>query len=79
MNTLDAGLPQRNGEPRKTMLTTRDVARIFGVHPSTVRRWCEQGKIKSYRTGPRGNRMFKREDIAIAFLDRGIRYCLDNM
>lgn len=79
MNILDAGIPQRNGESRKTMLTTGDVARIFGVHPSTVRRWCEQGKIKACRAGPRGNWKFKREDIAIAYLDRGIRYCLDNM
>jgi excisionase family DNA binding protein len=79
VNSLYAELPQHNGDSKKTMLTTREVARIFGVHPSTVRRWCEQGKIKASRSGPHGVLMFKREDIAIAYLDRGIRYCLDNM
>jgi excisionase family DNA binding protein len=60
------------------MLTVREVARIFNVHPSTIRRWSEQGKIKAYRTGPRGIRLFKREDIAIAYLDRSIRSFLKN-
>ncbi len=79
MNSFYAGLPHHNGESKKTMLTTREVARIFGVHPSTIRRWCEQGKIKAYRASPRGIRKFKREDIAIAYLDRSIRHCLDNI
>jgi excisionase family DNA binding protein len=61
------------------MLTTRDVARIFNVHPATVRRWCEQGKIKCHRTGAHGARLFKREDIAVAYLDRSIRHYLKNI
>ncbi|OGO06661.1 MAG: hypothetical protein A2Y92_05270 [Chloroflexi bacterium RBG_13_57_8] len=60
------------------MLTIRDVARTFNVHPSTVRRWCVQGKIKSSR-GLRGVRLFKREDIAIAYLDRSIRHYLKSI
>jgi excisionase family DNA binding protein len=60
------------------MLTTRDVARIFNVHPATVRRWCGQGKIKSCR-GPRGARLFKREDIAVAYLERNIRQYLKDI
>jgi excisionase family DNA binding protein len=74
-----ADLPPRNSPSPGAMLTIREVARIFEVHPSTIRRWCEQGKIKTYRTGPRGIRMFKREDIAIAYLDRSIRHCLKNI
>jgi excisionase family DNA binding protein len=73
------GFPQHNADSKKAMLTIGEVARIFEVHPSTIRRWCERGKIKSYRTGPRGIRMFKREDIAIAYLERGIRQCLEKM
>jgi excisionase family DNA binding protein len=79
VNSLYDGLPLNNNKSKRIMLTTREVARIFNVHPSTIRRWSDQGKIKAYRTGPRGIRMFKREDIAIAYLDRGIRYCLKNI
>jgi excisionase family DNA binding protein len=51
------------------MLTTGGVARIFGVHPRTIRRWCEQGRIKVYRSGSRGCRRFSREEVAVAYLD----------
>gem|GEM_PF-1783483 len=77
MNSFCAGLPQHNDKSPKTLLTTFDVAGIFGVHPSTVRRWCRQGKIRAYRTGLRGARSFNRENVAIAYLDRSIRYCLN--
>ena len=60
-------------KPISTMLTTSDVARIFNVHASTIRRWSDQGKIKSYRTGPRGERRFRREDVAVLYLDLAIR------
>ena len=53
-----------------TMLTTGEVARLFNVHASTVRGWNERGIIKTYRIGPRGERRFRRDDIAILFLDR---------
>jgi excisionase family DNA binding protein len=79
VSNLYAEFPPYNGKSPGAMLTIREVARIFDVHPSTIRRWCEQGKIKTYRTGPRGIRMFKREDIAIAYLDRSIRHCLKSM
>ena len=59
-----------------TMLTTSDVARIFNVHASTIRRWSNQGMIKAYRIGPRGERRFRREDVAVAYLDRGIQKLL---
>ena len=45
------------------MLTTSDVARILNVHINTVRRWSNQGILKSYRIGSRGDRRFKKEDI----------------
>ena len=67
---------ERNEKSEKaisTLLTTSEVARIFNVHPSTIRRWSEQGKLKSYRTGPRGERRFRREDVAVLYLDRAIQ------
>jgi excisionase family DNA binding protein len=59
------------------MLTTSEVARILNVHINTIRRWSNQGILKAYRIGSRGDRRFKREDIA-EFLsgdgkNRGIR------
>jgi len=69
---------QEQEKPRSTLLTTGEVARIFNVHPGTIRRWSEQGKIKAYRTGPRGARRFRRETVAVAYLDRAIRQYLEN-
>ena len=46
------------------MLTVREVARILNVHSNTVRRWSDLGIIRAYRIGPRGDRRFRREDIA---------------
>jgi excisionase family DNA binding protein len=48
---------------RATMLTTSGVARMLYVHINTVRRWSDQGILKPYRIGPRGDRRFLRDDI----------------
>jgi excisionase family DNA binding protein len=61
------------------MLTTGDVARIFNMHASSIRRWSEQGILKSYRIGPRGDRRFRREDVAICYLDRAIKTYLKHL
>ena len=55
------------------MLNTNDVAGIFNVHPGTIRRWCRQGKIFAYRIGSRGERRFRKEDIAVAYFDMSIQ------
>jgi excisionase family DNA binding protein len=46
------------------MLTASDVARLLNVHVNTVRRWSNQGILKAYRIGSRGDRRFHEEDIA---------------
>jgi len=46
------------------MLTTSDVARLLNVHINTVRRWSNQGIIKVYRIGSRGDRRFRQEDVS---------------
>jgi excisionase family DNA binding protein len=51
----------------KAMLTTRELARLLNVHINTVRRWSDQGVLKSYRIGPRGDRRFSRDDV-VSFL-----------
>lgn len=53
-----------NSRRIEPMLTTSDVARLLNVHINTVRRWSNQGTLKTYRIGARGDRRFRREDIA---------------
>ena len=53
-----------NGEHMSDMLTIREVARLLHVHPNTLRRWSNAGRIKAYRITTRGDRRFKREEIA---------------
>jgi excisionase family DNA binding protein len=52
-----------NGERLSEMLTVREVARLFHIHPNTLRRWSNEGRIRAYRITSRGDRRFKREEI----------------
>lgn len=38
----------------ETMYTTGEAARILGVHPKTVYKWCINGRIAAHRTSPIG-------------------------
>ncbi len=53
------------------MLTTSEVARLLSVHINTVRRWSNQGILKAYRIGSRGDRRFRKEDIDSFFSKDG--------
>ena len=55
-------LELKNNPP--ALLTVQDVSRILNVHENTVRRWSNQGVLKSIRLGPRGDRRYKLQDIA---------------
>ena len=46
------------------MLTVKEVARLLHIHSNTVRRWSDRGIIRAYRITRRGDRRFRREDIA---------------
>jgi len=45
------------------MLTVGEVARMLHVHPNTLRRWSNRGRIRSYRINPRGDRRYRLRDI----------------
>lgn len=47
----------------RSTLTASDVARLLNVHLNTVRRWSNQGLLKTYRIGPRGDRRYQQKDI----------------
>jgi excisionase family DNA binding protein len=53
------------------MLTASDVARLLNVHLNTVRRWSNQGVLKAYRIGSRGDRRFRQEDIEYFLAQEG--------
>jgi len=53
-----------NGEHMSEMMTVREVARLLHVHPNTLRRWSNAGRIKAYHINLRGDRRFEREEIA---------------
>jgi excisionase family DNA binding protein len=59
------------------MLTVREVSRLLHVHSNTLRRWSDQGIIKAYRIGPRGDRRFRPEDIAVLLLEESKGLPLD--
>jgi excisionase family DNA binding protein len=64
--------PQKPDLSSKAMLTIRDVARLLNVHINTVRRWSNQGMLKRYRIGSRGDRRFRREDVDAFLKEREI-------
>jgi len=59
-----------------SMLTVQEVSQLLRVHGNTLRRWTSQGIIKAYRIGPRGDRRFRPEDVALLLLEgnKGIRF-----
>ena len=52
-----------NRKQMDVMLTISDVAYFLNVHINTVRRWSNQGILKAYRIGSRGDRRFRQADI----------------
>jgi DNA (cytosine-5)-methyltransferase 1 len=53
------------GKPADQLLTINEVAKMLRVHPETLRRWDNDGKLKSIRVSERGHRKYKKSDIEI--------------
>ena len=45
------------------LLTITEVARMLHAHPNSVRRWANQGLLRCYRVGVRGDRRFKSHEV----------------
>jgi excisionase family DNA binding protein len=45
------------------LLGIREVANLFGVDISTIRRWEQAGHLRSVRVGQRGHRRYHASDI----------------
>ena len=60
-------VPKKSDLRPKAVLRAGDVASLLGVHINTVRRWSDEGALRAFRVGPRGERRFRREDVE-AFL-----------
>ena len=41
------------------MLTVRELGWLLHVHPNTLRRWSNKGRIRAYHISPRGDMRFK--------------------
>ena len=63
-NNMTTDIDQASG-----MLTLREVSQFLHVHSNTVRSWSNQGILKTYRIGPRGDRRFRVEDVALLLLE----------
>ena len=50
------------------LMTLREVSKLLHVHPNTLRRWSDQGKIPVLRIASRGDRRFIAQDV-INFLN----------
>lgn len=53
-----------SGDEMGPMLTVREVGQLLHIHSNTVRRWADRRIIRAYRITRRGDRRFRREDIA---------------
>ncbi len=51
-----------------SLLTVRQVAEFLQVSICSVRRWSDNGTMKFYRVGSRGDRRYQQQDV-LRFLD----------
>ena len=65
---MENNTPKNN--TNKELFTIREVAEFLGVHQQTLRRWDEEGKLKSIRVGKFGHRKYRKIDV-----DRMLKVC----
>ena len=50
-------------ETMDAMLTVSEVAQLLHIHPNTLRRWSNEGRLNAFRITPRGDRRFKKQEV----------------
>ena len=45
------------------LLTVSEVAQLLHIHPNTLRRWSNEGRLNAFRITPRGDRRFKKQEV----------------
>ncbi|MBC7420561.1 MAG: MerR family DNA-binding transcriptional regulator [Bdellovibrio sp.] len=69
MLNKDAATLSKVLELSKHMILVGDLAKLFEVHPDTIRRWERSGRIKSYRHPINNYRMFALNDLKGILID----------
>lgn len=69
--SVSAAPIERQPRPRRLLLRTREVAKIFDVEPETVTEWVRTGKLRGIRT-PGGQQYRVRTRDVEALLEHGI-------
>lgn len=57
-----------DGDP---LISVAQAAALLGVHPNTIRSWAEGGRMPAYRINARGDRRFRRRDVARLLAEGG--------
>ncbi len=55
------------------MLTVTEAADLLGVSCASLRRYSNEGKIKTYRVGPGKHRRFRKRDV-LEYLERNSEF-----
>jgi excisionase family DNA binding protein len=58
-------------EADDALLSVAQAATLLGVHPNTIRAWTDGGRLTAYRINARGDRRFRRDDVARLLVEDG--------
>lgn len=61
------------------LLTIGQVAEIFSIHPDTLRNWEKEGILVPMRSGPRGDRKYRPQDIQVIVDKMGSKLTLPQL
>jgi diguanylate cyclase (GGDEF)-like protein/excisionase family DNA binding protein len=59
------------GGDQDPLISVAQAAALLGVHPNTIRAWAEGGRLPAYRINARGDRRFRRGDVARLLAEGG--------